>query len=185
MQVYFELLKEQKIQNKIPDRGTVRRTTSPQLLDDLQIVTADASVGKAGAVTRLLDYTDMDEIQKKACLDAVLLREKDGQVALKDRNFLIFHCNIPGNRKPVLLFFTLDHGHGTHPDFKGFDKGVLMIVDKKEDKEIRDTLAVISEGFVNDEKILQYLENNNITALRRQIKDYLNRVAGEEGNEGL
>lgn len=142
-------------------------------------------MGKAGAVTRLLDYTDMDEIQKKACLDAVLLREKDGQVALKDRNFLIFHCNIPGNRKPVLLFFTLDHGHGTHPDFKGFDKGVLMIVDKKEDKEIRDTLAVISEGFVNDEKILQYLENNNITALRRQIKDYLNRVAGEEGNEGL
>lgn len=185
MQVCFELLKEQKIQNKIPDRGTVRRTTSLQLLDDLQIVTVDASVGKAGAVTKLLNYTGMDEIQKKSCLDAVLLRERDGQVALKDQNFLIFHCNIPGNKKPVLLFFTLEHGHGTHPDFMGFDKGVLMVVDKKEDKEIRDTLAVISEGFVNDEKILQYLGNKNITALRRQIKDYLNHAAKEEGNEGL
>lgn len=185
MQVYFELLKEQKIQKKIPDMGTVTRTTCPELLDELQIVTVDASFGKADIVEKLLGYTDMDEIQKKACIDAVLLREQDGQVALKDRKFLIFHCNIPGNKKPVLLFFTLEHCNGTHPDFKGFDKGVLMIVDKREDKEIRDTLAVISEGFVNDKKILEYLENQNITALRRQIKEYLKHAAGEEGNEGL
>ena len=111
-------------------------------------------------------------------------REKDGPVALKDRKFLIFHCNIPGNNTPVLMFFTLDHKKGTHPDFQDFDKGALMIVDKKQDKKTRDTLAVISEGFVNDERILESLEKKDPKALRCQIREYLER-AKQEGDEGL
>lgn len=184
MQVYFEMLKEQKILRKIPDVKNIRRTVCPDIVENIRIYPMDASAGKEKAVKELLEHTKMEKRQKRMCLEAVMQREKDGQVALRDRNFLIFHCSITGNRTPVLMFFTLDHKKGTHPDFQGFDKGALMIVDKKQDKETRDTLAVISEGFVNDEKILEFLEKKDPKALRYQIREYLERAA-EEGDEGL
>ena len=184
MQAYFEILKEQKIQKKIPDVKNIRRAVCPDIVENLRIYPADASEGKEEVLRKLLGHTDMGEKQKDRCLEAVMEREKDGPVALKDRKFLIFHCNIPGNNTPVLMFFTLDHKKGTHPDFQDFDKGALMIVDKKQDKKTRDTLAVISEGFVNDERILESLEKKDPKALRCQIREYLER-AKQEGDEGL
>lgn len=184
MQAYFEILKEQKIQKKIPDVKNIRRAVCPDIVENLRIYPADASEGKEEVLRKLLGHTDMGEKQKDRCLEAVMEREKDGPVALKDRKFLIFHCNIPGNNTPVLMFFTLDHKKGTHPDFQDFDKGALMIVDKKQDKKTRDTLAVISEGFVTDERILESLEKKDPKALRCQIREYLER-AKQEGDEGL
>lgn len=146
------------------------------ILDGIKIVTADGSHDKETVIGELLEMQGIIGERAELLKKAILKRESIGQVVLKEKAFILFHCAVEMDTDPIILFFNLDFRKGVSQDFEGYKTGAVIIVDRNRNKTERNLIASITAGFIYEPQIIDEISYKDEERLIYLIKNHLKQL---------
>lgn len=150
-----------------------RKNPARDILEDIKIITLGSNQSKAELIEKLLEIKGIYPEEAKILKEAVLSREKLGRVVIQEKGFVMFHCAVEIETRPVVIFFRLDRTAGCSEELKEYQAGVLMIVQKNRNKEERETMAAIASGFIYEPQIIDAICENDVYRVTDIIRKLL------------
>jgi len=173
MRRHFDWIRQVKLRRSTPIALMTKFGYPLEIVRQVKLVQLEVNAGIHDLVRQLLHCLNLPDSKIKKYSEAVFAREKIGPVTIPHRQFLFLHSKIDHLKTPFIIFFNLRAGSGVHESLAGFDKGVLMLIDRSEKKEIRHAMSTISSGLIQDSGIIDALETGDEDTLQYTIQRYL------------
>lgn len=140
------------------------------LLDHTRLLQFAFSMTKGQVLHNLVNVLDVAKDVRKQCVQAILDRDKLGEVKLEDKEFVLYHATLSVITKPYIIFFRFNHYAQLSDSKEKITIGLMMLLPKPPKKSERITLGNVSYRVFQDPELCNRIRSNSEQELITYLK---------------